>query len=85
MGKPLFKHPICLLNYRDCKIMKILKLKVYNPAGHTLYLKGGTTNKSAAGMHHTLPRNNFNAKTIHKSRAITQLNSHKKLNADFTN
>ena len=30
-------------------------------------------NKSAAGMHHTPPRNIFDTKTMHKSRAITQM------------
>ena len=30
-------------------------------------------NKSTAGMHHTRTKNIFKARTIHKSRAITQL------------
>ena len=39
------------------------------------------SNKSAEGMHHTTPGNIFDAKTMHKSRAITQMK--KRLDLDL--
>ena len=39
-------------------------------------------NKSAAGMHHTPPKNIFDTKTIHKSRAITQMKKMPKIESE---
>ena len=41
-------------------------------------------NKSTAGMHHTPPRNIFDTKIIHKSRAITQMKNFKRQSRAIT-
>ena len=46
------------------------------------YENGIFKNKSAAGMHHTPSRNIFDTKTIHKSRAITQVKKMSKIESE---